>query len=192
MIMELTGINQTQYLDKVFKYYTYKDGKGQEKSVSLKDSVEISLPSFTVSVGSETYEELKTQIKTMHNGVWNWNSWQNNHQGMENTSYISDETAVPPRGFQYFAGNYSGQSVSDLKESLNKLEMNQYTSNMTLIAAKKGVKMGLGSLLLDNKNFNQNSDKIDDSLYQSGIDFLEKFHIKYGSDRIEILKRGGN
>ena len=339
--MSLTGINQTQYRESTYKYYTYKDGKGQEESISLKDSVEISLPSFTVPVGSETYEELKTKMKSMplfpgnkmfyetsdvmkdfyaedlskdevkniykeycyhmlgepgkegsiiskekmtdtlskmyeyfsrantraanncnyaeavsiaeengmhmggttyynsdyyyecqemqemfrtisdelaseygvekidfesvekntifgldggitYNGVWNWNSWQNNHLGMENTSYISDETAVPPRGFQYFAGDYTGQSISNLKESLSKLGLGDFTSNMILIAAKKGVKMELGSLLLDSKNYHKNSDKIDDSLYQSGMEFLEKLHMKYNFDRVEVLKRGEN
>lgn len=335
--MTLTGINQTQYRESAFKYYTYKDGKGQEESISLKDSVEISLPSFTVPVGSETYEELKTQLKSKpmfpsnkmfyetmdvmrdfyaedlskdevkniykeycyhmlgepgkegsivskehmtntlskmyeyfsrantraanncnyaeavsiteengmsmsgttyynsdyyykcqemqemfrevsdelasayntekvdfasvekntifgldggitYNGVWNWNSWQNNHLGMERTSYISDETAVPPRGFQYLAGNYFGKSVSKLKESFNQLGTGNFLNTMILIATQRGAKMSLGSLLLDSEKFTPDSDRIDENLYQSGIAFLEKFHIKYGSDKVEILR----
>lgn len=45
------------------KFYSYKNGKGQETVYSAKDCVELSLESYTVPVGCDTYEKLKNQMK---------------------------------------------------------------------------------------------------------------------------------
>lgn len=52
--------------DVLFKTYFYQDGKGQEKIYYKKDSVEISLPSFTVTPEADNYEEVMNMMK-MHN-----------------------------------------------------------------------------------------------------------------------------
>lgn len=51
--------------DIVLKTYSYKDGKGQETTYHTKDMVEISMESYTIPMGCETYEKLKYQMNKM-------------------------------------------------------------------------------------------------------------------------------
>ena len=51
--------------DLVVKTYAYKDGKGQEITYNLKDCLQLSLDSYEIPVGSETYEALKRQMKPL-------------------------------------------------------------------------------------------------------------------------------
>ncbi len=43
--------------------YSYENGKGQEKVYQAKDCVELSMESYTIPVGCETYEKIKSQMK---------------------------------------------------------------------------------------------------------------------------------
>jgi len=51
--------------DRVLKTYSYKDGKGQETVYHTKDMLELSLESYRIPVGCETYERLKSQMNRM-------------------------------------------------------------------------------------------------------------------------------
>ena len=51
--------------DLVVKTYAYKDGKGQEITYNLKDCLQLSLDSYEIPVGSETYEALKNHMKPL-------------------------------------------------------------------------------------------------------------------------------
>lgn len=48
----------------LLRYYTYKDGKGQEKVIHKTDCVEFQLESITVPEGSENYNDIVNQMKT--------------------------------------------------------------------------------------------------------------------------------
>lgn len=69
--MAVTGIGNTNAAssvnrmdeDTVIKRYAYKDGKGQETVYYLKDCLQLSMDSYTIPVGSDTYEEIKKQLK---------------------------------------------------------------------------------------------------------------------------------
>ena len=54
--------------DLVVKTYAYKDGKGQEITYNLKDCLQLSLDSYEIPVGSETYEKLTNQMKPLGAG----------------------------------------------------------------------------------------------------------------------------
>lgn len=45
--------------------YSYENGKGQEKVYQAKDCVELSLESYTIPIGCETYEKIKSQMKSL-------------------------------------------------------------------------------------------------------------------------------
>ncbi len=66
--MAITGVtSQTDTnADILFKTYQYKDGKGQETVYYKKDCVELSLESFHVEIGSETYEDVKNSLKSLN------------------------------------------------------------------------------------------------------------------------------
>lgn len=70
--MSMTGIgtrNSTysaeyaERKDVTIKTYAYKDGKGEEITYNLKDCLQLSLDSYKIPVGSDTYEALKNQMK---------------------------------------------------------------------------------------------------------------------------------
>lgn len=68
--MSIAGIGNTnaagrayQGEDAVVKGYTYKDGKGQETTYHLKDCLQLSMDSYSIPIGSDTYEEIKNLIK---------------------------------------------------------------------------------------------------------------------------------
>lgn len=69
--MAVTGIGSTGAANKnyaadkdiVMKTFSYKDGAGQETVYHLKDCVEISIDSYTIPAGSDTYEELKNNLR---------------------------------------------------------------------------------------------------------------------------------
>lgn len=68
--MAVTGVGSTETAyrnhaadeDMVFKTYSYKDGKGEETVYHLKDCLQLSVDSYTIPVGSDTYEALKNKI----------------------------------------------------------------------------------------------------------------------------------
>lgn len=71
--MSITGIGAgsqtysaeyTERKDVVVKSYAYKDGKGQEITYNLKDCLQLSLDSYQIPVGSDTYETLKNGMKS--------------------------------------------------------------------------------------------------------------------------------
>lgn len=75
--MSITGIvagsqthasEYTESKDVVIKTYAYKDGKGQEITYNLKDCLQLSLDSYELPVGSDTYEELKNKMKLQTSG----------------------------------------------------------------------------------------------------------------------------
>lgn len=43
--------------------YSYENGKGQEKVYQAKDCVELSMESYTIPAGCETYEKIKSQMR---------------------------------------------------------------------------------------------------------------------------------
>lgn len=51
--------------DLVVKTYAYKDGKGEEITYNLKDCLQLSLESYEIPVGSDTYEALKNKMKPL-------------------------------------------------------------------------------------------------------------------------------
>lgn len=55
--------NNTVDKDIVMKGYSYKDGAGQETVYHLKDCLELSIESYTIPAGSDTYEELKNNLR---------------------------------------------------------------------------------------------------------------------------------
>lgn len=69
--MAVTGIGYTNAAgsanltdeDIIIKRYAYKDGKGQETTYRLKDCLQLSMDSYTIPVGSDTYEEIKNRLK---------------------------------------------------------------------------------------------------------------------------------
>ena len=69
--MAVTGIGYTNAAgganltdeDIIIKRYAYKDGKGQETTYHLKDCLQLSVDSYTIPVGSDTYEEIKNRLK---------------------------------------------------------------------------------------------------------------------------------
>ncbi|MCM1175813.1 MAG: hypothetical protein NC341_12285 [Blautia sp.] len=54
--------------DIVIKRYAYKDGRGQETVSHLKDCLQLSVDSYTIPVGSDTYEEIKNRLKKQSPG----------------------------------------------------------------------------------------------------------------------------
>lgn len=65
--MAVTGIEITSAAgdvnradeDTVIKRYAYKDGKGQETVYHLKDGLQLSMDSYMIPAGSDTYEVTK-------------------------------------------------------------------------------------------------------------------------------------
>ncbi|MBD5458889.1 MAG: hypothetical protein HDR27_10020 [Lachnospiraceae bacterium] len=74
--MAVTGIGNTNAAvsaysadeDTVIKRYAYKDGRGQETIYHLKDCLQLSVDSYTIPIGSDTYEEIKNQLKKQSSG----------------------------------------------------------------------------------------------------------------------------
>lgn len=126
-----------------------------------------------------------------YNGVWSWNSWQNNSNGMEKTSYLTEDAAEPPRGFRYFTGLWvpNGAKLKQLKAAISDLDKNMnHAKTMLLAATVFGGKMNDESLLFEQKNMDRPGETADEELYGKATDFLKKFHIRYWGDRVEILK----
>ena len=77
--MTVTGIGYTNAAgsanladeDIIIKRYVYKDGKGQETAYHLKDCLQLSVDSYTIPVGSDTYEEIKNRLKRQGSAYMN-------------------------------------------------------------------------------------------------------------------------
>ena len=64
-----TDYQQYQKSDEVlFKTYSYKEGKGQEKIYDKKDCVELSMQSYTISATADNYEEVRSMLKAQSGG----------------------------------------------------------------------------------------------------------------------------
>ena len=64
-----TDYQQYQKSDEVlFKTYSYKEGKGQEKIYYKKDCVELSMQSYTISATADNYEEVRSMLKAQSGG----------------------------------------------------------------------------------------------------------------------------
>ena len=65
------GTNYWQYTQEdtlLFKSYSYKDGKGQEKVYYAKDCVKLSLDSYTISPDADNYEDIRDMLKAQSGG----------------------------------------------------------------------------------------------------------------------------
>lgn len=77
--------------------YSYKNGKGEETVYCAKDCVEISLSSKTIPVGCETYEKIKSQMRTIP-------CFNHNKMFYETTDVMKD----------YYAGKLGRDEVKEI------------------------------------------------------------------------------
>ena len=64
-----TDYPQYQKSDEVlFKTYSYKEGKGQEKIYDKKDCVLLSMQSYTISATADNHEEVRSMLKAQSGG----------------------------------------------------------------------------------------------------------------------------
>ncbi|MBD5457132.1 MAG: hypothetical protein HDR27_01000 [Lachnospiraceae bacterium] len=87
--------------DVIFKTYSYRDGKGQETVYHARDCVQLDLDSYTVPIGSDTYEELRDQIKTQ---------WKNNLSFPGNNMFGETYEVMD----DYYSGKLSRDEVKNI------------------------------------------------------------------------------
>lgn len=59
----VTGAAYQTGEEMIAKTYSYKNGKGQETTYHLKDCLQLSADSYSIPIGSDTYEEIKALLK---------------------------------------------------------------------------------------------------------------------------------
>lgn len=133
--MAVAGIGNTNaagnaYLqdeDIIIKRYAYKDGKGQETACHLKDCLQLSVDSYTIPIGSDTYEEIKNQLKKQNS---DYMSFPGNRMFYESYAVMKDfydgrlnRDEVKDIFKEYFyhsAGMLSGQGTMQMSETCKK------------------------------------------------------------------------
>lgn len=113
--------------DIVIKRYAYKDGKGQETICHLKDCLQLSVDSYTIPVGSDTYEEIKNQLKKQSSGYMSFPGNQMFYESYEvmkdfydgklNRDEVKD---IFKEYFYHSVGILSGQGTLKVSEAYKK------------------------------------------------------------------------
>ncbi len=133
--MTVTGIGYTNAAgsanladeDIIIKRYVYKDGKGQETAYHLKDCLQLSVDSYTIPVGSDTYEEIKNRLKRQGSAYM---SSPDNKMFYESYAVMKDfydgklncdeVKNIFKEYFYHSAGMLSGQGALQVSESYKK------------------------------------------------------------------------
>lgn len=133
--MAVTGVGNTGAAGSVYsanedivvKRYAYKDGKGQETTCYLKDCLQLSVDSYTIPIGSDTYEEIKNQLKKQSsdhmsfpgNQMFNesYAVMKDFYDGRLNRDEVKD---IFKEYFYHFVGILSGQGTLQVSESYQK------------------------------------------------------------------------
>ena len=133
--MTVTGIGYTNAAgsanladeDIIIKRYVYKDGKGQETAYHLKDCLQLSVDSYTIPAGSDTYEEIKNRLKRQGSAYM---SSPDNKMFYESYAVMKDfydgklncdeVKNIFKEYFYHSAGMLSGQGALQVSESYKK------------------------------------------------------------------------
>lgn len=100
-----TGADYQQYQksgeDILFRSYSYKNGKGEEKVYYAKDCVKLSLDSYTIPIGSDNYEDVKNMLRMQSSGKI---ASMGNGMFHETSEVMQD----------YYSGKLSGEEVKNI------------------------------------------------------------------------------
>lgn len=126
-----------------------------------------------------------------YNEVWNFREWQINPDNTAGGSFL-DSDMVPPKGFVYGSSAYWDEknSLEGIREDVTGKKAGS-VSFMFLMAAVKNTDIRT-SLLLDQKNYLNDSDWKEDSAYKDAVAFLKNININWSvrANRMEFMCMG--